>query len=66
MEKSMMQSLQHYKQVITCLNHSEYLEIELSVKNKQQKVFFSIINLPYFEMNYYMHLFTEIFMKMFY
>lgn len=35
MEKSMMQSLQHYKQVITCLNHSEYLEIELSVKNKQ-------------------------------
>lgn len=29
MEKSMMQNLQDYKQVITYLTHFEYLEIEL-------------------------------------
>lgn len=65
MEKSMMQNLQHCKQVITCLNHSEYLEIARCVTNKQKELF-SAFNLPYFEMNYFMHLFVDILTIMFY
>lgn len=46
----MMQGLQHYKQVTTCPNHSEYLKMGL-LNTRKQKGLSSSVNLPYFEMN---------------